>query len=753
MNRFLLSFLLYLFCINLNSQNYTITTNGILPAINTATYLTMEFTIDRSFNNKSIEIYKTDETTIASLPNGKLGTTIPKNSDGKFTLTILNDHRIKQCEECMNITDDFKLKLDGKFYGPFHLVPFSQENSNGNTGTQPLTIKEPVVIDNYQTGYVLYDAIYLNSLTKTEAAQILVVLKSSYGIKENKDVANNKYLNGVFPYLVGYNSPQGSGNPLSVASLASSVGGLDVTTIADGFAKFVVKRTKKELSITFFENFKKELSKSKDLENIFPQTYRTLLTIGEEIYLYQSYLVTLRESFEKDLSSLPSNLHYIIENHPEIFDDEQELKATLLSGFYFANAITEHQHPGEIIENFPSEVTDSLNKNFQASLKTFQLISSSFKSNSGTDNYWAPHKDIEKLYNDDKLLTIYLGLLEQKAKQNPVIFYDSFQKPVELNRIIDSAYGNIAHLLKYKTFIKNISQKVNAIETKVTYSRKINNDSLLFENYYTMVSNSISLLRLLTKVETLPYVPGNLNLESKSKKYFDIIQTSSDIAIDVNRKNYASAILNTVYLLDSTIANETTKKILKYGSFMATAVQAKTSDEVEAAIEAVALPAGSARIKRITPFNVALNAYSGLFIGWEEIKGVDQPFDISKGRTHNTYGVAAPIGISISTSLKGFSFSGFVSVVDIGALTAFRFTNDSTEKIPKIELKDIVSPGAFFSLGIPKTPISLNIGYQLGPLLRKVNQQANTYEQNYSRISIALCVDIPIFNFYTKPKK
>ena len=749
MTRFLF-FLVSIICITqLNAQTYTITSSGIQPVISADQSSDLAFIIDKSFNNKTIEFYTADEKAIVSLPNGKLGTSIQKNSSGKFTITILIDHRIKECDDCMNITDDFKLKLDGKFYGPFHLVPFSQETAQT---TKAIILKEETK-GNYQAGYVLYDAIYLNSLTKTEAAEILAVLKTSYGIEKPADVASNKYLNGAFPYLVSMSGVQGTGNQFSTASLASSIGGLDVTTIADGFAKFVVKRTKKELSIAFFENFKKEISKSKDLEKVFPQTYKTLLTIGEEIYMYQSYLITLRESFEKDLAALPSDLPYIIENHPEIFDKQPELKASLLSGFYFANAVQEKQHPGQIIEDFPTEITNDLNKNFKASLQTFQLLSSSLKSNSGTNNYWASGADIKQLYNNDKLLTIYLGLLEQKAKLTSILFYNTSQHPVELSKILDDAYGNDTAFLKYKTYIKNIAQRVNSIENHVNNSQRINNDSLLFENYYTIVTNSIGLMRQLTKIEILPYMPANMNLEGRAKKYFDIIQTSSDIAIDVNRRNYASAVLNTVYLLDSTIANETTKKILKYGSFMATAVQAKTSDEVEAAIEAVALPAGSARIKRNTPFNIALNAYSGLFLGWEQIKGVDKSFDPSKGRTHNSYGVTAPIGISVSTSIKGVSLSAFASVIDIGALTAFRFTNDSTEKIPKIELKDIVSPGAFFSIGIPKTPVSLNMGYQLGPLLRKVNQQANTFEQSYSRISVSLCVDIPIFNFYTKPKK
>jgi len=81
--------------------------------------------------------------------------------------------------------------------------------------------------------------------------------------------------------------------------------------------------------------------------------------------------------------------------------------------------------------------------------------------------------------------------------------------------------------------------------------------------------------------------------------------------------------------------------------------------------------------------------------------------------------------------------------------------------VPTIQLKDIFSPGMFLSLGIPKTPLSINLGAQMGPNLRKVNvtDPGNTNPHNdfenriYWRYSISVCVDIPVFNFYTKSKE
>jgi hypothetical protein len=131
----------------------------------------------------------------------------------------------------------------------------------------------------------------------------------------------------------------------------------------------------------------------------------------------------------------------------------------------------------------------------------------------------------------------------------------------------------------------------------------------------------------------------------------------------------------------------------------------------------------------------------------------------------------APVGVTISrghsifffgtkgwntekSGCAGWSSSLFLSVIDIGALASFRFKSPETvSTVPQIKLKDIISPGIFFSLGIPKTPLSLNFGWQMGPLLRNVSDTLNTYySQSYSRWSVGLCVDIPIFNFYSLSK-
>ena len=570
-------------------------------------------------------------------------------------------------------------------------------------------------------------------------------------------------------------------NTSTISKSISSIGNLNVTNLADGFAKFIVERTKQELSITFFEKFKEELDEYEDLKSIFPQTYRSLKAIDNEIYMFNAYIQTLRESFEKDLSQLPAHLPEVIDNNKEYFDKNKGLEAVLSSCFYLIGSIQDKLHPGIIIENFPVENLEGIDPNFKAAFQTLQLFSTSIKAD-GSDNYWISVPETEKLYQDEILQKLYFGLIYQQAEKGKIKFISN-GAPLELSTIIDSSFSNDNSSI---SFIKNMCGKIQNLNDRISKLNRSDNDSLKIEKYYGVFSASIDLMEYSLEINKLSYFPEEYNFNpEKVKKYFDMAQTASDIAIDVNRRNYSSAIVNSLYLYDLVFSKEYFSQfsvnidvnsldtifekasgagdaLFKYGTFMALLVEANSSDEVAGAIEAFALPAGSARIKRESAFNVSLNAYCGLFYGYEKIKGVDggvKEINLEFDKW-NSYGVSAPIGIAISAGniLKGveknWSHTLFLSVVDIGALAAFRFTDDDVESVPEIKLKDIVSPGIFYSLGIPRSPISINVGYQMGPLLREINieDNANVYADSYSRFSIALTVDIPLINFYTKVK-
>jgi len=229
--------------------------------------------------------------------------------------------------------------------------------------------------------------------------------------------------------------------------------------------------------------------------------------------------------------------------------------------------------------------------------------------------------------------------------------------------------------------------------------------------------------------------------------------------------------------------------IVKMINFLVAIAKAKDSNDFEQAIEAIALPTGSAMIKRESAFNISLNGYAGFFGGVERVYEANS----------NAGGVAftVPIGVAFSTSVGApcegvakpckahSSWSIFLSAIDIGALTSVRFKNND-QALPELTFSNVFAPGAQLIWGIPGSSFSIAAGAQLGPFLRKIDvgtaSNVNTTQVTTAidtddpstilttttvsssqatpvldskaaiRFGISVLIDIPIINFYTKSK-
>ena len=360
--------------------------------------------------------------------------------------------------------------------------------------------------------------------------------------------------------------------------------------------------------------------------------------------------------------------------------------------------------------------------------------------------------------NDPKLIAakFYLGFLYEKAR------LIEFQNDT-LSNYLNTISKADSSIMKYILLVKELGRKYHAIESAIVQIKIKSPETPSIDIYNRLFKSFSDAFEDMLEIDELPAIELDTVFANRVKQYIKLLREGNDLALNVVRKNYGSAVINTynIYMTvtrsmglepkDTALAKKVRDFIKKYGTFMANTVKAKTSEEVAAAIEAVALPVGSASIKRQTDFNISLNAYVGLFLGSENIKGVDDGWKL------NSYGVTAPIGIAISfrnsgqSSRRSSSSSIFFSIIDLGAPVSFRFKDDKTEEVPSIQFKDIISPGVFYSFGIPRVPISVNAGWQLGPLLREVDPQY-TPGETYSRISISFVVDIPLLNFYTKNK-
>ncbi|PXY43042.1 hypothetical protein [Flavobacterium hydrophilum] len=567
----------------------------------------------------------------------------------------------------------------------------------------------------------------------------------------------------------------------------SSIGSTNVTRFADGLAKFIVERTKKELQAAFFDKFIEEVNSPeyKDIRTLFPTTYLVIKRLPTDVYNYEPYIEQLREAFGNDLEIILPHLEDVLNNgyYASFFNNHLELKSICLTALYFGNGLKNGKHIGLLIEEYNTTnakykfTNDNINDIKNNAILFIQEVSQSLKTNvSGSKEYWVEADEIEQMINDPVTFNLYLGLLYERINT------------IEISNSSQLTYGGL--LLKgdeTKAFIENLVRQIKNAQTQLAniHTKQANNDKVTIEDYILSFDAATRVIVIFRENQLIKDFINSIANPSEREQiikfwnYYDTIiegtNATYSIYTGIQQKKY-NLVLSNVRILyqlryDPEVlnTNDTKKNIHKIidfliekGAFIAGIAEAKNSDEVYNAIDKIAMPVGSSRVKRLTKTNVAINAYCGFFVGNENIKDVDED-----GTLINSYGLTAPVGFSFSKGnrilpwpihnlipeTKGWSSTLFFSVIDLGAVASYRFTNETADQVPTIELKDIFSPGLFWSVGIPKTPISLNLGAQVGPNLRKVNDTTNDYSKNtYLRYSFSICVDIPLLNLYTKSK-
>ena len=220
--------------------------------------------------------------------------------------------------------------------------------------------------------------------------------------------------------------------------------------------------------------------------------------------------------------------------------------------------------------------------------------------------------------------------------------------------------------------------------------------------------------------------------------------------------NQTPFLIDKVYVDDDSLGkrpfeNYTLKKFIKYSSFAASLVLAKTSDEVADLLESTMTSSGGTHVKE-SGWLLAVNSYIGLqkTYGQKDSAGY--------------FSISAPIGLNLSYGFKRKpryaltdmqSFGGFIaphtiqlfaSIIDVGAIAGFRFTN-STDSIPKVKLSNIFSPGLFLQFGrIFNSPLNIGVGYQAQPRLYAIKEESILLKKFQYRFSVNLSWDIPFWH-------
>ena len=86
------------------------------------------------------------------------------------------------------------------------------------------------------------------------------------------------------PFFKIAGGPRSELFPKLMSKAVSGIGGLDVTAIADGLARFLIKRGREELNIAFFQRMKAFLEENVEAKTLFPATSMFLGNIASYRY-------------------------------------------------------------------------------------------------------------------------------------------------------------------------------------------------------------------------------------------------------------------------------------------------------------------------------------------------------------------------------------------------------------------------------------------------------------------------------------
>ena len=140
---------------------------------------------------------------------------------------------------------------------------------------------------------------------------------------------------------------------------------------------------------------------------------------------------------------------------------------------------------------------------------------------------------------------------------------------------------------------------------------------------------------------------------------------------------------------------------------------------------------------------VSINSYPGFLTGSEFS-------DVDNNHAAFSVGFTAPVGLYWQWGKDRCNTYGvFFPIIDLAAPVRLRFdSEDKTETMSDYTFKDAFAPGLYFSLGINKTPLTINVGGQYGPKLRNVKDESSDF--NAFRIGVGIVFDIPLFTLFSK---
>jgi len=451
-----------------------------------------------------------------------------------------------------------------------------------------------------QAQVAYYDAIFLSSQKNVHTGKIVLnktvkeLFLQYYPGKIEDDITmdlldKNPYLqNNFLDQAIHSTGP--SFNPINISSL----GGLDVTTFADGLAQFMIERAKGEISVAFIQRFKNELEKHPELQVLFPKTSDFIENMLA--YEYTIMLPALQKAFDDDLSNMFFNVRSIFElpDYKKVLDDNPEV-GILLNSMYIISKLEYGVHPADIIKEL-NDLPDWENPdlkgteliNLKAVINIGDLISQSLRFNDtvmllakneyeyiqtpdslykrklGIDSItlvkynkpaWVSDHHLDILLNDETCFKIFLGLLYQQSlndsihfvihmsdkEKDTIIFFHEFLKKNKEN-----IYFLKSQFLKFQRLAVDVDYQLARIN-----KLKSNGVKPTKADYYNFVDVSLDVTEYGSNLVSYFALDNNQFSVVKSNRYLAILRDINEFYKASYGQDYSTMVVYGVNVIEA----------------------------------------------------------------------------------------------------------------------------------------------------------------------------------------------------------
>lgn len=257
-------------------------------------------------------------------------------------------------------------------------------------------------------------------------------------------------------------------------------------------------------------------------------------------------------------------------------------------------------------------------------------------------------------------------------------------------------------------------------------------------------------------------MPDDVQLGHGNKELVVVVWRSVDDGIDATTAmlsgRYADGVRSIVALVRDVAGKSLPEPLPRYLVMVVDLSNAKTSSDVQAALQAAAAPVGSWRDKR-KACSISVTGLVGVAGGYE------RPLATDGGKRVGSWsgGLMGAVGFDFAFPMgQTWTHGFFLSVLDVGQLITTpidpqpgKAATDKSTTMAKagtdFQLVQVFSPGFYYRFGAGKSPFTLGAGFSVAPQLRvyeTTGASAGKDLLSMMRFNAFAAVDVTIFPIY-----